>query len=386
MSDAEHERGSPSRTADEIDAPGRRLEAIALYLPQFHRIPENDAWWGRGFTEWRNVVRGRPLFPGHYQPHLPGDLGFYDLRVPDVRAEQAELAARAGLTGFCYYHYWFGGRRLLGRPFDEMLSSGDPSFPFCLCWANEKWTRRWDGTSGEILIDQAYSRADDLAHIRWLAPAFEDERYLRVDGRPLFVVYRARSLPDPLATTETWREEAARLGLGELFLARVESFPDEHDDPTTIGFDAAVEFQPDGLHLPTPLRRGAWWDRARKLRLSNPAFGDRDVFLYGELVERALAKQHPPYRRFPCVTPMWDNSPRRPQGGSCWIFTGSTPELYERWLGEVVRVELAQPTGPRLVFVNAWNEWAEGNHLEPCELWGRAYLDATRRVLERTGT
>jgi lipopolysaccharide biosynthesis protein len=358
------------------------LRALAFYLPQFHPTPENDAWWGRGFTEWRNVVRARPLFAGHYQPHLPADLGFYDLRVPETRETQVELAREAGLDGFCYYHYWFGGKQLLERPFEEVLTSGSPDYPFCLCWANEKWTRAWDGTSGTVLVDQRYSADDDVAHIRWLARAFEDPRYVRVEGKPLFLVYRARSMPDPLATTERWRDEAARLGVGELFLARVESFPDERDDPHTIGFDAAVEFQPDGMNLPPPLRRGPWWDRARRFHLSNRAFADRDVFCYEELVERGLAKEEPAYRRYPCATPMWDNSPRRPQGGACWIFTDATPEAYRRWLTELVQRETARPEGDKLVFVNAWNEWAEGNHLEPCERWGSSYIDATRRALE----
>jgi Glycosyltransferase WbsX len=377
-------RGSPAAIAREPGTAGSEGEArarvVAFYLPQFHPIPENDEWWGRGFTEWRNVIRGRPLFPGHYQPHVPADLGFYDLRVPEVRAAQAELAREAGFSAFCYYHYWFDGRRLLERPFEDVLASGEPDFPFCLCWANERWTRTWDGTSDDLLVDQSYSEADDLAHIRWLARAFEDERYVRVDGKPLFLVYRARSLPDPRATTERWRTEAERLGVGELFLARVESFPDEHDDPTEIGFDAAVEFQPDGINLPPPLKRGQWWDRARRLGLSERVFIERDVFLYEDLVDTALAKPRPPYRRFPGVTPMWDNSPRRPLDGG-WVFTGSTPQLYARWLEEVVRRTVADDGAGSLVFVNAWNEWAEGNHLEPCERWGHGYLEATRRAL-----
>ena len=227
-------------------------QLIAFYLPQFHPIPENDEWWGAGFTDWTNVAKARPLFRGHYQPHVPAELGYYDLRDADVRERQAELARAHGIAAFCYYHYWFGGRRLLRQPLDEVLASGRPDFPFCLCWANENWTRVWDGLSDNVLIGQTYSEDDDLQHIRWLARVFEDERYLRVDGKPLFAVYRARELPDPRATAQLWREEARRLGVGEIFLARVESFHDEHDDPTEIGFDAAIEFQPDMTNLPTP--------------------------------------------------------------------------------------------------------------------------------------
>ncbi len=206
-----------------VAAPARLL---AFYLPQFHPIPENDEWWGRGFTEWTNVTRARPLFPGHYQPQLPADLGFYDLRLPESRLAQAELARAHGIGAFCYYHYWFNGRRILQRPFDEMLSSGQPDFPFCLCWANENWTRAWDGMEREVLLGQRYSAEDDLDHIRWLCNAFADPRYLRINGRPLFLVYRIEDLPDPAATAERWRAEARALGIGELYPGRSGKTPD----------------------------------------------------------------------------------------------------------------------------------------------------------------
>src|SRR4029077_7166935 len=200
-----------------------KVKLIAFYLPQYHPIPENDDWWGKGFTEWTNVTKARPWFRGHYQPHLPADLGFYDLRLPETREAQANLARQYGIHGFCYYHYWFNGRRLLERPFNEVLASGSPDFPFCLCWANENWTRAWDGLEREVLIQQHYDSNDDLAHIRWLANAFRDPRYIRVHGKPLFLVYRVASLPDPMQTVSIWREEARRLGIGELFLCAVES-------------------------------------------------------------------------------------------------------------------------------------------------------------------
>lgn len=197
---------------------------IAFYLPQYHPFPENDRWWGAGFTEWRNVVKARPLFRGHYQPHLPADLGFYDLRVPEVRQQQAALAERYGLSGFCYYHYWFNGHRLMQRPVEEMLASGKPDFPFMLCWANENWTRAWDGGEQEVLIRQEYSEEDDRAHIRYLLDeVFRDPRYIRVDGKPVFAVYRSALFPDMRRTIEVWREEAAARG-AELYLCRVESF------------------------------------------------------------------------------------------------------------------------------------------------------------------
>jgi hypothetical protein len=337
--------------------------AIAFYLPQFHPVAENDEWWGKGFTEWTNVARARPLFHGHDQPHVPADLGFYDLRLPETRQAQADLAAEYDISAFCYYHYWFNGRRLLERPFNEVLACGEPRLPFCLCWANENWTRRWDGNDEQVLIAQTYDEEDDREHIRWLLQAFRDPRYVRIEGKPLFLVYRTIAMPDPLRTTALWREEARRGGVGELFLCRVESTVYEQNDPTRLGFDAAVEFQPDWNRLGVPVRR-------RK---------GSNIYDYAAVVEAALAKEPPPYRRFPCVTPGWDNSPRRQTAAT--IFTGSTPELYGDWLRQVLERVPRRGDDERIVFINGWNEWAEGNHLEPCRRWGRAYLEATRTAL-----
>jgi hypothetical protein len=353
-----------------------KLRFISFYLPQFHPIPENDAWWGAGFTEWTNVVRARPRFTGHHQPHLPADLGFYDLRLPETRQAQADLATQHGVQGFCYYHYWFEGRRLLERPFEEVRRLGEPSLPFCLCWANEDWTRRWDGSAGTMLMRQTYSREDDLRHIRSLLPAFSDPRYIRVDGRPLFLVYRASRLPEPQRTTDLWREEARRSGIHDLFLCRVESFVDERCDPRALGFDAAVEFAPDWsvVRRPAPQRLAGLAARRLGIRRVRGRIGGGDIRLdYATLVERMLAKPTPEYVRFPCVTPSWDNSARRSQGAV--IVSGSSPAAYEDWLRHA-----SERPGSRLVFVNAWNEWAEGCHLEPCQRWGREYLSAHRRV------
>lgn len=354
------------------------LRSIAFYLPQFHPIAENDEWWGPGFTEWTNVVRGRPRFRGHLQPHLPADLGFYDLRLPEAREAQAALARSNGIDGFCYYHYWFRGRRLLERPFEEVLESGRPDLPFCLCWANENWTRRWDGLEQSVLLRQSYDEDDDHRHGRWLARAFADERYIRVDGRPLFLVYRATAMDDARRTTRIWRDEARRAGIGEIFLCRVESFSDERTDPAALGFDAAVEFAPDWVAL----RRG--WRRvpsagARRLGLARSGLADHEVHDYRYLARRMLAKPDPGYLRFPCVTPGWDNSARRSRGAV--VVRGSTPEQYGRWLGAAARRAPRLPGGDSLVFVNAWNEWGEGCHLEPCERWGRSYLEAHGDVM-----
>ena len=361
-----------------------KLRLLAFYLPQFHPIPENDLWWGRGFTEWTNVAKAKPLFRGHHQPHLPSDLGFYDLRLPEVRDAQADMARSHGISGFCYYHYWFHGRRLLSRPFDEVLASGRPEFPFCLCWANENWTRTWDGTDRQVLMPQQHSPEDDRAHFAHLLPAFRDSRYVRVDGRPLFLVYRTELLPDPARTAEIWRESAAAAGLGDLYLARVENFVSDFD-PKSIGFDAAVEFAPDWRALPTAMFRRERWDLWSKvqyrLHLVPRAYLTHRVYAYETLMRRMLAKPQVPYKRFRAVTPRWDNSPRR--ASDSVIFRDSTPELYETWLRALTRSTIDTFQGDeQLVFVNAWNEWAEGSHLEPEHLWGRAYLEATARAVE----
>ena len=361
------------------------VRPIAFYLPQFHPIPENDSWWGEGFTEWTNVSRAAPLFSTHYQPHVPADLGFYDLRLPEARQAQADLAREYGIYGFCYYSYWFNGKRLLSRPFDEVLASGEPDFPFCLCWANENWTRVWDGLDKDILIEQSYSEEDDRQHIRWLANAFRDKRYIKMGDRPLFLVYRARSIPDPVKTTSIWRDEARKLGFRGLYLCRVESFAEEHQHPACLGFDASVEFQPDWSSFPaltTPLHRGKVWQGLTRWGLSSKAYQQNDVYSYERVAELMRRRDLPPYKRFPCVTPGWDNSPRRKRGAI--ILRGSTPKLYRRWLeATLARFEPYGP-GENLVFINAWNEWGEGNHLEPDKRWGRAYLEATRRALRGT--
>jgi lipopolysaccharide biosynthesis protein len=358
-----------------------RVRVLAFYLPQYHPIRENDAWWGPGFTDWDNVAAARPLFAGHEQPHEPADLGRYDLRDPAVRAAQAALAAAHGIDGFCYYHYWFGGRRLLERPFAEVLASGAPDVPFCLCWANEPWTRRWDGHARAVLMPQTYSADDDRAHLRSLIPAFADARHVRVDGRPLFLVYRASQLPDPRATTDRWRGEALRAGLPGLCLGRVESFPSERGDPRALGFDVAVEFQPRWADLGPGRRRGPHWALARALGLADPVDGMHRIHDYGALAARAQAAPVAPYPRLRCVMPGWDNSPRRAREAA--IFTGSTPEAYGAWLAATLAQAAARPPAERVVFVNAWNEWAEGCHLEPCRRWGRAYLDATASAVRR---
>ncbi|MES1166729.1 MAG: glycoside hydrolase family 99-like domain-containing protein [Pseudomonadota bacterium] len=351
--------------------PAKETLLLAFFLPQFHPIPENDRWWGKGFTEWSNVNRGRPLFRGHYQPHVPADLGFYDLRVPEVREQQADLARAAGLNGFVYYHYWFNGRRLLERPVNDLLRSRRPDFPFCLCWANEPWSRNWDGNSRQVLMPQSYSAVDDLNHIHWLLEAFADDRYLKIDGRPLFLVYRPSQLPDIRETAAVWRREAVKKGFPDLFLCAVRAFPEEFCDPAIFGLDASVEFKPNGTDRPGNLDSADPLDIGYRLHR---------VWEYDIVPSHALAQPVPDYPFFTGVCPSWDNSVRRKEGGL--ILRDSTPEKYGAWLRAVLDREQLRAQKESLVFVNAWNEWAEGNHLEPCQRWGHGYLDATRAAVQ----
>jgi GT2 family glycosyltransferase len=354
---------------DAMDA----VRLVAFYLPQFHPILENDAWWGKGFTEWANVAKARPNFVGHEQPRVPGELGFYDLRVPDVMAEQARLARAYGIHGFCFYYYWFHGKRLLEMPIERLLEDRAASFPFCLCWANENWTRTWDGGSGEseILIGQQHSDADDEAVIRDLLRYLGHPAYIRVRGRPMLLVYRVELFPDIRRTAELWREVCRREGVGELHLVRVDSFDNASATvhPTVHGLDAAVEFPPH--HRGAPL--------ADRLAVLNAGFNGA-VHDYEELVLQSHAYKDAGYPHYRCVMPRWDNTARRQDGSHVWA--RATPGAYQAWLEEALRYTREQHVGDeRLVFLNAWNEWAEGAHLEPERKYERDFLEATRNAL-----
>jgi lipopolysaccharide biosynthesis protein len=352
-------------------APGSDLRFVAFYLPQFAPSPENDKWWGKGFTEWTMVTRGRPLLPGHVQPREPADHGYYDLRVPQVRQQQADLATAYGIGAFCYYHYWSLGHRLLGSLLDDVLATGRPDFPFCLSWTNHPWSRRWDGGNDELLFEQRYSPDDDYAHARWLARAFKDDRYLRVGGRAVLLVHWAHHVPDVRRTVAAFREVAREEGAGELYLCRVESLPAHWGrDPREDGFDASVQWQPEERSMGRRMRDavaegfGAEWQRA---------LDENVVVRYDDLVDAALAFRPPPYPHHPCLIPDWDNTARR-RTGNAQVLYGSTPEKYRYWLEQTV----ARTRGhdPRLVFVNAWNEWSEAAYLEPDAHSGHRYLQA----------
>ena len=362
---------------------GRRARAIALYLPQFHPIPENDAWWGKGFTEWTNTAKAKPLFRGHYQPHVPADLGFYDLRVPEVREAQADLARAAGIEAFCYYHYWFAGRRILERPFIEVLASGRPGFPFCLCWANESWSGVWHGDPKRILIEQTYPGAtDDRAHFTTLLPAFADPRYLRVDGKPLLLIYKPGDLPDSRATLGVWRELAARAGLRGLYVAGMTARADW--DAASAGFDASA-VAPLINRNPWISRRRplAWLRRRWSILRGLPMRYSWDDMMRGwvGVLHAHFAAAAQKWDVHPCVVHAWDNTPR--SGANGVVLTGASPAQFRTWLDAILATARDLPAERRIVLLKSWNEWAEGNHLEPDLRSGRAYLEAVLEVTTR---
>ena len=342
--------------------PAADVKLIAYYLPQFHPIPENDEWWGRGFTEWRNVARAFPVFSGHYQPRAPGELGYYDLRVVDVMRRQVELAKLYGISAFCFHFYWFAGKRLLELPIENYLANADLDLPFSLCWANETWSRRWSGSEQDVLIGQRHSAADDIAVIRYLHRYFRDGRYLKIGGRPVLTVYRPSLFPDMAATIGRWREEMARLGYPGIYLIATNAFG--FCNHREYGFDALSEFPPHQSAAP---------NIEHTLGVSKFRTGGR-VRSYATTV--ALEKLKPPVEEVvhPGVMPAWDNSPRKPENGQ--IYHGSTPALFADWLRHAVGRAGQHPAGERLVFINAWNEWAEGAYLEPDLRFGYGYLDA----------
>lgn len=353
-----------------------RPKLLAFYLPQFHPTPENDLWWGKGYTEWANVANAKPLFPGHYQPHLPADLGFYDLRLPEARKAQADLARSHGIYGFCYYHYWFKGRRLLERPFQEVLDTGEPDFPFCLAWANHTWTWKRDHNLQGRLMEQEYSEEDDRKHIRWLLRAFQDRRYIRVEGRPMLLIYWTTSLPDPAKTFAIWREECEKAGEERPYVVKMDSFGN-FEAPGNYSCDAASEFWPHSVER-----------MATRIKEDHIAFEENRVFDYREFALAQLERLHAQdtsFTRFPCVVPSWDNTARWKSTGALMLHN-STPEFYRAWLSEVTKWTVANlEPDKRFIFVNAWNEWGEGTHLEPDLKHGRAYLEATRDALAENG-
>lgn len=375
-----------------------KARVIAFYLPQYHPIPENDEWWGKGFTEWTNVAKARPLFRGHYQPHLPADLGFYDLRMPEVRAAQARLAREAGVEGFCYWHYWFGGgKRLLERPFQEVVASGQPDFPFCLGWANHDWSNKtWTRQSAlskeRILMEQTYSEEDYVRHFHALLDAFRDKRYLTVDGKPLFMVFEPLLLPDAAKFISIWRELARKNGLAGIHFVGTRSnvsYRDAEGKPQfpkldearrlyqgilDMGFDAVNSRGITRAEVAVKGRMAQFLRRTWN-RYFDVAWIDR--YRYDKIIRQLFVAEDRWEKVYPTLVPNWDRSPRC--GRKAAIYTNCTPQHFERAVGMAMDLIREKPFEHRILFVQSWNEWGEGNHLEPDLKYGHGYLEALAR-------
>jgi lipopolysaccharide biosynthesis protein len=345
---------------------------IAFYLPQFHPIKENDEWWGKGFTEWTNTARARPMFPGHYQPHIPADLGFYDLRVPETRIAQATLAKESGIEGFCYYHYWFAGRRLIERPFDEVLRSSEPDFPFCLCWANESWTGIWHGNPSRVLVEQTYPGAHDYdSHFNYLLDVFADNRYIQVDGKPLFIIYKPASIPDSRRVMDHFRDMAHRAGLRGLYIVGISAAP---WSPTEFGCDGMIVHNFWKIAESDSSITRIIKDKACEM-LNLPR-----IYSYGRATDYLLTHEATEPDVYPSVVHAWDNTPRSGKNG--WVLHGSNPDLFRKYLKATIKLVKTKQMEHRLIFLKSWNEWAEGNHLEPDLRHGKGYLDVIRQEVE----
>jgi hypothetical protein len=368
-----------------------KVKPIAMVLPQFHPIPENNQWWGKGFTEWTNVVKTKPLYRGHYQPQLPADLGFYDLRVHEARLAQAELASQYGIYGFCYYHYWFNGKRLLEKPVDDILNSGQPDFPFMLCWANENWTRRWDGGEHEILMIQEYNEVDDVAHMHHLIQYFLDPRYIRINNKPVFVLYKPFLLPNPTETVRRWRSVAAEYGL-ELYLCHM-VFSYQIDTRHLLdGFDAAIDFEPFGI------RRSYFQEEISRrnksivfkfINIMKIKFGlnicfakyKLNILPYRWMFENLQSIHSFGFKLYPSIVPGWDNTARQSNNPTL-VLDSNSPHEFQKWLEKITNDFKPYSEDENLIFINAWNEWAEGNHLEPCTRWGKQFLEVVRKLID----
>ncbi len=378
------------------------MKIIALYLPQFHPIPENDRWWGPGFTEWTNVVKAKPLFKGHVQPKIPADLGFYDLRLPETREAQASLAREAGVSGFCYYHYWFGGKQLLERPFNEVLESGKPDFPFCLCWANHSWSNKtWNRKSrlqaNSMLIEQTYpGDEDDIAHFLSVLPAFRDPRYMTVEGKPIFFLYNPWTHPRVREWISLWRKLAEEHGLKGLYLVamcdstlafkqnadgtrsiaspNLDSSAEIFQSVLDMGFDAVNSF---GRRRGEMLSKGKYMElfktALRKVGIPVGAYYD-----YAKTVRGFFAPEDKWENVIPTIMPNWDRSPRAAFHDG--VYVGATPEAFKKHILQAVEMIKDKTPEHQILILKSWNEWGEGNYVEPDQEFGHGWLEAIKEV------
>jgi len=368
------------------------MKLIAYYLPQFHPTSYNDKWWGKGFTEWTNVAKSKPRFKGHHQPQVPADLGFYDLRLEETRVAQAKLANEYGVYGFCYYHYWFDGEIFLDLPLNEVLKSNKPDFPFCLCWANEKWTRAWEAHEKEVLIRQNYSETDRIKHIHWLCKVFKDERYIKIDNKPMLLIYRVDEVPDLKERITDWRKIAKEYGFDDLYICCVRNYDNRPmSEILSLGIDALAEHQPSEESYPKrrpqvliKLALSKMINKVieiLKLEKSVGLFNENRIFDYHGFSQKVIDTEHPDhFKKFPCVFPSWDNSSRK---RTATIIQNDDEKQYAKWLESSCNKVKEYSDDEQIVFVNAWNEWAEGCHLEPDLRNGKKFLQATKAVIDK---
>lgn len=375
---------------------------LAFYLPQYYPIPENDEWWGKGFTEWTNVAKAKPLFRGHYQPRIPADLGFYDLRLQEVREAQAAMARDAGIEGFCYYHYWFGnGRQLLERPFNEVLNSGKPDYPFCLCWANHDWTNKtWKKGSSlktdSIIMKMEYSIDDDIRHFKHLLPAFRDKRYITVDGKPLFGIWAPNSIPDLRGFIQRWRGLALENGLPGLHLVGYTANATGRSirgnrlslwatDKAAEHYQALLDQGLDAV-ISSGLSRGQAMCQGRMKMLAyflskHTIFPINNRTDYKKTMENYYVEEDRWENVYPTLMPQWDRTPRA--GIKTNPLTNSTPEKFEKTIDTALSLIKDKQPEHQILFLKSWNEWGEGNYVEPDLKFGHGYLDAIRNAINK---
>lgn len=359
----------------------RNARVIAFYLPQFHPIPENDEWWGKGFTEWTNVGKAKPQFKGHYQPRVPADLGYYDLRLPEAREAQTELAKYAGVESFMYWHYWFGnGRRILERPFDEVLKSGKPDFPFCLGWANHSWSnhtwiseKQWDH---QILIEQTYPGVEDYtAHFYHVLNAFKDKRYTKVNGKPLFLVYSPLDLPSPKLFLDTWTDLAIQNGLDGIYFVGLTHHLKDHQIILDSGFDGINSL---GYIAAERIVMGRFWRKARELIQRHFGLAIHRTE-YKDMIKYIFNENDKLNNVFPSILPQWDRTPRA--GKYADMFINSSPELFKEHINDALNIISDKPFEQKILFLRAWNEWGDGNYVEPDLKFGTQYLQALKETI-----
>lgn len=355
---------------------------IAFYLPQYHQIPENDQWWGKGFTEWVNVAKARPLYKGHHQPNIPADLGFYDLNYPDIRQKQADLAREAGIEAFCYWHYWFGnGKKLLEMPFNEVVKSGEPDFPFCLGWANHSWYNKlWDPSNPEkdkLLIEQKYGGTKDyIDHFNYLLPAFKDKRYLKVNNKLFFLLYDPIDFKDVANFIKTWRRLAAEHNIGDFYFVGTDFDGRNKEKIHSLGFDASYNSDTFNIHHKcSNLKKVLLLLKRKYLKIPT-------LFEYSKAIDYMIIDDCKKDNVFPMIVPNWDHSPR--SGTNAIILKDSTPKYFKKIAKRALEIVKNKPEQEQIILIKSWNEWGEGNYMEPDFRYGKQYIRALKEAIEES--